>query len=199
MCITKRLRGLFVNVKDEEACNGSRMTDAILFCLGNQCFFDPKGTKATQPQSLVIFWITSKITRSFATKAKLAIFHHKRHCKDKRITTAEKNAASQETIAAKTFAAQTNGRQWTEIITVRYLDGHNRQSPIASVQLTQSTLASHSAIPRGTNVAAARRRQGLWVPISVIRRPPTFSGACGVRVLRGDMTATERWWFESRQ
>ena len=32
------------------------------------------------------------------------------------------------------------------------LDGQNRQSPIASVQRTRSTLASHSAVPRGTNV-----------------------------------------------
>ena len=31
------------------------------------------------------------------------------------------------------------------------LDGQNRQSPIASVQRTQSTLASYSAVPRGTN------------------------------------------------
>ena len=31
------------------------------------------------------------------------------------------------------------------------LDGQNRQSPIASVQRTQSTLASHTAVPRGTN------------------------------------------------
>ena len=47
----------------------------------------------------------------------------------------------------------------------------NRQSPIASVQRTRSTLASHSAIPRGTNVKrmnanrtiriAAQRTQGL--------------------------------------
>ena len=32
------------------------------------------------------------------------------------------------------------------------LDGQNRQLPIASVQQTWSTLASHSAVPRGTNV-----------------------------------------------
>ena len=51
------------------------------------------------------------------------------------------------------------------------LDGQNRQSPIASVQETRSTLASHSAVPRGTNTAptnanratriAAQRTQGL--------------------------------------
>ena len=54
---------------------------------------------------------------------------------------------------------------------VRTLDGQNRQSPIASVQRTQSTLASHSAILRGTNVKqmnanrairiTAQRTQGL--------------------------------------
>ena len=31
------------------------------------------------------------------------------------------------------------------------LDGQNRQSPIASVQRTRSSLASHSAVSRGTN------------------------------------------------
>ena len=51
------------------------------------------------------------------------------------------------------------------------LDGQNRQSPIASVQRTQSTLADHSAIPRGTDVTrmnanrairiAAQPKQGL--------------------------------------
>ena len=34
----------------------------------------------------------------------------------------------------------------------RGLDGQNRQSPIASVQRTQSTLAGLSAVPRGMNV-----------------------------------------------
>ena len=51
------------------------------------------------------------------------------------------------------------------------LDGPNRQSPIASVQRTRSTLAGHSAIPSATNVArmntnrairiAAQRTQGV--------------------------------------
>ena len=58
------------------------------------------------------------------------------------------------------------------------LDGKNRQSPIASVQRTLSTLASHSAVPRGTNVKrvnanraiqiAAQRTQGLWGLISLV-------------------------------
>ena len=57
------------------------------------------------------------------------------------------------------------------------LDGQNRQSPIASVQRTQSTLASHSAVPRGTRTTptntncairiAAQRTQGLRGPNSV--------------------------------
>ena len=51
------------------------------------------------------------------------------------------------------------------------LDGQKCQSPIASVQRTRSTLASHSAVPCGTNVKrtntnratriAAQRTQGL--------------------------------------
>ena len=51
------------------------------------------------------------------------------------------------------------------------LDGQNRQSPIVSVQRAWSTLAGHSAIPRGTDDVrmsanrairiAARRVQGL--------------------------------------
>ena len=36
------------------------------------------------------------------------------------------------------------------LFSVSYLDEENCQSPIASVQRTQSTLASHSAVPRGT-------------------------------------------------
>ena len=62
-------------------------------------------------------------------------------------------------------------------ISLRNLDGQNRQSPIASVQRTQSTLASHSAAPCGTNgkrmnsnraiQIALQRTQGLWGLISV--------------------------------
>ena len=53
-------------------------------------------------------------------------------------------------------------------------------SPIASVQRTRATLASHSAVPRGTNVKqmnanyairiAAQQTQGLLGPISVFSR-----------------------------
>ena len=57
--------------------------------------------------------------------------------------------------------------------------GQNRQSPIASVRRTRSTLASHSTVPRRTNDTrmnancairfgiAAQRTQGLRAPISV--------------------------------
>ena len=69
------------------------------------------------------------------------------------------------------------------------LDGPNRQSPIASVQQTQSTIAGHSAGPRGTTTTptnanrtiriAVQRTQGLQGPNSVF--------------LGGDMTVNERW------
>ena len=57
---------------------------------------------------------------------------------------------------------------------LKTLDGQNRQSPIASVQRTRSTLAGHSAVPRRANVTrmnanraiqiAAQRTQGLGNP-----------------------------------
>ena len=60
------------------------------------------------------------------------------------------------------------------------LNGQNRQSPITSVQRARSTLASHSAVPCGTNVkrmnanrairSAAQRTQGLWGLIFVFLR-----------------------------
>ena len=75
------------------------------------------------------------------------------------------------------------------------LDGPNRQSPIASVQRTQSTLAGHSASPRGMNTTptnanrairiAVQRTQGLRGPNSVFlegeRRShlEQWSSACG--------------------
>ena len=59
------------------------------------------------------------------------------------------------------------------------IPGLNLQSPIASVQRTQSTLASHSAVPRGTNTTptnanrtiriATQRTQGLRGPSSFFR------------------------------
>ena len=64
------------------------------------------------------------------------------------------------------------------LLTAELLDGQNRQSPIASVQRTRSTLAGHSAGTRGTNTTPAQRTQGLRGPNSVF--------------LEGDMTANER-------
>ena len=62
-------------------------------------------------------------------------------------------------------------RSELRVPSIGHSDGQNRQSPIASVQRTRSTLASHSAVPRGTNVKrvntnrairiAAQRAQGL--------------------------------------
>ena len=61
---------------------------------------------------------------------------------------------------------------------MKSLGGQNRQSPIASVQRTQPTLASHTALPRGTNAKwtnancairnATQWMQGLWGLISVV-------------------------------
>ena len=60
---------------------------------------------------------------------------------------------------------------------VTTVHGPNRQSPIASVQRTLSTLAGHAAVPHGTNVkrmntnrairTAEQRMQGLWGLVSV--------------------------------
>ena len=46
---------------------------------------------------------------------------------------------------------------------VGILDGQNRQSPIASVQRTRSTLASHSAVPRGTNVKRMNANRAIRI------------------------------------
>ena len=43
------------------------------------------------------------------------------------------------------------------------LDGQNCQSPIASVQQTQSTLASHSAVPHGTNVTRINTNHAIRI------------------------------------
>ena len=63
----------------------------------------------------------------------------------------------------------------------------NRQSPIASVQRTRSTLASHSAVPRGTNVK--RKNASRAIRIAAQRT----QGLCGLvfYVSGGDMTANE--------
>ena len=43
------------------------------------------------------------------------------------------------------------------------LEGQNRQSPIASVQRTRSTLASHSAVPRGTNAKQMNANRAIRI------------------------------------
>ena len=43
------------------------------------------------------------------------------------------------------------------------LGGHNRQSPIASVQSTRSTLAGHSAVPCGTNVKRMNTNRAIRI------------------------------------
>ena len=64
------------------------------------------------------------------------------------------------------------------------LDGQNRQSPIASVQRARSTLASHTAVPRGTNAKrmnanrairiAAKRTRGFAKGVSRTVSPRVF-------------------------
>ena len=43
------------------------------------------------------------------------------------------------------------------------LDGPNRQSPIASVQRTPSTLAGHSAIPHGKSTTPTNANRTIWI------------------------------------
>ena len=43
------------------------------------------------------------------------------------------------------------------------LDGPNRHSPIASVQRTRSTLAGHSADPRGTNATPTNANRAIRI------------------------------------
>ena len=49
------------------------------------------------------------------------------------------------------------------LFTMIALDGQNRQSPIASVQRTQPTLAGHSAVPRGTNVKRMNANRAIRI------------------------------------
>ena len=51
------------------------------------------------------------------------------------------------------------------------LDGQNRQSPIASVQRTRSTLASHSAVPRGTNVKRTSANRAIRIAAQQTQGP----------------------------
>ena len=68
------------------------------------------------------------------------------------------------------------------------LDGLNRQSPIASVQRTRPTLASHSAVPRGTNTTPMNA-QSRDSNRSATNAGPMRTKSC---VLGGDMSSNER-------
>ena len=68
------------------------------------------------------------------------------------------------------------------------LDGPNRQSPIASVQRTRSTLAGHSAGPRGTNTTPTNANRAIRI---AVQRTQGLRGPNSV-LLGGDMTANER-------
>ena len=50
------------------------------------------------------------------------------------------------------------------------LDGQNRQSPIASVQRTRSTLASHSAVPHGKNTTSTNANRAIRIATHNERR-----------------------------
>ena len=67
------------------------------------------------------------------------------------------------------------------------LEVQNGQSPIASLQQTLSTLAGHSAVPRGTKVARMNANRAIQIaaPRRVYEVRLCFSG--------GDLTANERW------
>ena len=68
------------------------------------------------------------------------------------------------------------------------LDGPNRQSPIASVQRTRSTLAGHSAVPRGTNTTPTNANRAIRIAMQRMQglRGPNY-------VFLGEhMTAKER-------
>ena len=62
------------------------------------------------------------------------------------------------------------------------------KSPIASVQRTQSTLAGHSAGPRGTNTTLTNANRAIRI---AVQRTHGLRGPNSV-FLGGDMTANER-------
>ena len=59
------------------------------------------------------------------------------------------------------------------------LDGPNRQSPIASAQRTQPTLAGHSAGPRGTNTTPTNANRAIRNAVQ--RTQGTRTKFCGFR------------------
>ena len=71
---------------------------------------------------------------------------------------------------------------------VQNLDGPNRQSPIASVQRTRSTLAGHSAGPCGANTTPTNANRAIRI---AVQRTQGLRGPNSV-FLGGDMTANER-------
>ena len=79
-------------------------------------------------------------------------------------------------------------KSYTLLECLRNLDGPNRQSPIASVQRTQPTLAGHSASPHGTNTTPMNANRAIRIAV------PRTQGLCGPNsvFLGGDMTANER-------
>ena len=54
-------------------------------------------------------------------------------------------------------------RKDVAVIALQYLDGPNRQSPIASVRRTQSTLEGHSAVPCGTNTTPMNANRAIRI------------------------------------
>ena len=68
------------------------------------------------------------------------------------------------------------------------LDGPNRQSPIAIVQRTRSTLAGRSAGPRGMNTTPTKANRAIRI---AVQRTQGLRGPNTV-FLGGDMTANER-------
>ena len=86
---------------------------------------------------------------------------------------------------------QTSAAFWLFVLrrTLESLDGQNRQSPIASVQRTRSTLASQSAGPRGTNTTPTNANRAIRI---AVQRTQGLQGPNSV-FLGGDMTANERY------
>ena len=73
------------------------------------------------------------------------------------------------------------------LLSAENLRWENRQSPIASVQRTQSTLAGHAAVPHGTSVANKRQSRDLNCSTTNAASPRTH-----LFVLGDQMTANER-------
>ena len=77
---------------------------------------------------------------------------------------------------------------WTQAPALS-LDGPNRQSPIASVQRTRSTLAVHSADPHGTNTIPTNGNRAIRI---AVQRTQGLRGPNSVFLGGDNMTANER-------